>query len=88
MQPFSIDLGQCFLLLIKLVYVLHSFKWKWPITWLLYKELDVMDVKMWEMFGSEGRQRQENILEIMADSLLLSSIFPFCKFKSMKLHQY
>lgn len=36
-----------------------------------------MDVKMREMFGSEGRQRQENTLEIMTDLWLHSSIFFF-----------
>lgn len=31
----------------------------------------------WEQFGSEGRKREQNTLEIMADLLLLFSIFFF-----------
>lgn len=34
-----------------------------------------MDSKMREMFGNDGKQKQENTLEIMTDLLLLSSIF-------------
>lgn len=36
-----------------------------------------MGVKMLEIIGSEGRQRQVNILQMMPDSLLVCSIFFF-----------